>query len=195
MKTEIDHNEPIPQRNIVLIGLMGCGKSTIGRALAQNLHYPFVDTDEHIEALEKRSITQIFTNDGEDYFRKAETDLIGSLVEMNVQKHIIATGGGLPAQKQNQSLLKKLGYVVWLNADLDLLHERTSQKNHRPLLQNDNPKKTLENLLEQRAPAYKKCAHLTISTRNLKIDDLTHGILESARVYFSARIRHEETFS
>lgn len=193
MQPEIDHSEPIPNRNIILIGLMGCGKSTIGKRLSEMLYYPLVDTDEHIENLEKRKISEIFEKDGEDYFRKCEADLVRSLIDMGVHKHIIATGGGLPTRQPAQKSLRELGYVVWLSADVDTLHERTAHKNHRPLLQTENPKAVLTSLLDDREVHYKRCAHLKISTKDLDVDDIAHGILESARVYFSERLKHEDS--
>ena len=189
----IDHNEPIPARNIILVGLMGCGKSTVGRALSKMLAYPLVDTDQHIEALEKRPISDIFETDGEDYFRKCEAQLVQSLIDMGVQKHIIPTGGGLPTKEKARDLLRQLGYVVWLSADVDTLHERTAHKDHRPLLQTEDPKAVLTSLLDDREKHYKKCAHLKVSTGDLEIDDIALGILESARFYFSERLKHEQS--
>jgi len=113
MSKPIDHNSPIPERNIVLVGMMGCGKSTVARSLAKLLTYPMVDTDQHISSLEKREITDIFKIKGEAYFRQSEHQLIESLVETKIQKHIISTGGGLPTQTKTRDLLPRLGYVVW----------------------------------------------------------------------------------
>jgi len=191
MEKEIDYTSPIPGRNIILIGLMGCGKSTIGKALSKMLAYPFVDTDQHIEKLEKRAISDIFKIKGEAYFRSCETQLIESLIEMDVKKHIISTGGGLPTSQQARKLLPKLGYVVWLNADVETLHERTSRTDSRPLLRTDDPKGTLMTLLDDRKDFYHECCHLVINTKGLAIDDVALGILESARFYFSERLKQE----
>ena len=196
MHDSIDHKAPIPEKNIILVGLMGCGKSTVGRALSQMLAYPLVDTDQHIEKLEHRAISEIFKIKGEKYFRQCEAQLVESLIDMKVQKHIISTGGGLPTSEKARKLLPRLGYVVWLHADVDTLHERTSRTDSRPLLRTEDPKAVLTALLDDREKYYKECAHLKISTGDLDIDDLAHGILESARFYFAERLKHaQETAS
>jgi shikimate kinase len=186
----IDNNAPIPHRNLVLVGLMGCGKSTVGRALSKMLAYPLIDTDQHIEKLEKRSIPEIFKIKGESYFRECEGQLVESLIESNVQKHIIATGGGLPTSKKARALLPYLGYVVWLNTDVDTLHERTSRTDTRPLLRTADPKAVLTSLLDTREENYKECSHLKINTKDLAVSDIAHGILESARFYFHERLKN-----
>lgn len=191
MDRSIDHNTPLPARNIVLVGLMGCGKSTVGRALSKMLAYPIVDTDQHIEKLEGRPIADIFKLKGEPYFRSNEGQLVESLIDMGVQKHIISTGGGLPTSEKARSLLPKLGYVVWLNADVQTLYERTSKSDSRPLLHTDDPQEVLRKLLEVREPMYKECSHLEINTPDLDISDIAHGILESARFYFSERMNSQ----
>ena len=191
MHDAIDFNTPIPERNIILIGLMGCGKSTVGRSRSQMLAYPLVDTDQHIEKLEHKSIPDIFKIKGEGYFRACEGQLVESLIDMKVQKHIISTGGGLPTSKKARDLLPHLGYVVWLNADVDTLHERTSRTDSRPLLKTEDPKAVLTSLLDSREQFYEQCSHLKINTKGLDIDDIAHGILESARFYFSERLRHQ----
>jgi len=189
---EIDHNEPLPARNIILVGLMGCGKSTVARELGKMLAYPVLDTDDHIAKLEERTIPEIFKADGEDYFRQCETQLVQSMLDTGIQKHIIATGGGLPTRQESRDLLKKLGYVVWLSADIDTLHERTGRTDHRPLLQTEDPKAVLTQLLDNRSKFYKHCSHLRIKTGDLAINDIACGILDSARYYFSQRLHHIE---
>lgn len=191
VQSAIEFNSPIPERNIILVGLMGCGKSTVGKTLSQMLAYPFVDTDQHIEKLERRTIDEIFKVKGEPYFRASEGQLVQSLIDMKIQKHIISTGGGMPTSEKARSLLPQLGYVVWLNADVDTLHERTSKTDSRPLLKEGDPKKILTSLLEKRIPWYEECSHLKINTQDLEINDIAHGILESARFYFSERLRYE----
>lgn len=192
MQKDIDYSAPLPERNIILVGLMGCGKSTVGRALSKMLHYPLVDTDQHIEKLEGQRIPDIFKTKGEAYFRSCEAQLVQSLIETKVQKQIIATGGGLPTSPQTRDILPQLGYVVWLNADIETLHERTSRTDSRPLLRTDDPKGVLTTLLDDREGYYDECSHLKINTKGLDIDDIAHGILESARFYFSERFKHME---
>ncbi len=171
------------QRNIILIGFMGTGKSTIGRNLSQVLGYPVMDTDEAIEQQEGCSIPEIFATRGEAAFRDLETALLASL-----HKHtgyIISTGGGIVGQPENRDLLKNLGYVVWLTADAEEIYRRTSRNSNRPLLNNDDPRKTIRELLDQRTPWYQETAHLTIETDTLNFNEVTTGIVESAQYHFS----------
>ncbi|MDB9741433.1 shikimate kinase [Akkermansiaceae bacterium] len=172
-------------KNIILVGLMGCGKSTIGRLISKMLAYPFIDTDHQIEKSEGMSISTIFKQKGEPYFRNCEISLVNSLIDLNVHKNIISTGGGLPTTKEAREALPQLGYVVWLHASIETLYDRTSKTNTRPLLDTQDPMETLRDLYEQRKSFYSECAHLTINTENLDIDDVATGILESARFHFS----------
>ncbi len=164
---------------------MGCGKSTIGRVISQQLNYPLMDTDHYIEEQTSTKISDIFQKQGEESFRNLETDLISQLLEQNIAKQIISTGGGLPLRESNREMLKSLGYVVWLKASVNSIFERTEKSNHRPLLNSENPKETISKMLEQRNPIYQDCSHLTIQTDDLSINDSAHGIIESARYFFS----------
>lgn len=179
-----DITNTMPARNIVLIGFMGSGKSTIGRELSKLLSYPLIDTDNKIEEIEKHSVAEIFSLKGENYFRNCETQAVDQLISNGVTHHIIATGGGLPVKEQNRPLLRKLGYVVWLDANTDTLLERTSRNNNRPLLQTENPRETVEKMLHQRNVIYEEVSHLRLQTSGLNIAETAHGILESARYYF-----------
>lgn len=149
------------------------------------LAYPFVDTDHQIEILQHRSITNIFQTEGEAYFRQCEYEFVKSLINKNVHKHIISTGGGLPINSKSNALLPQLGYVVWLHAHIETLHERTSKNSNRPLLKGTDPLKTLKKIYKERKDQYSNCAHLKINTENLDINDIATGILESARFHFS----------
>jgi len=169
--------------NIILVGFMGTGKSTIGRSLSQTLSYPVIDTDQLIEKQQGRSIPEIFEEEGEDAFRDMETALLRSL--LNQSGHIISTGGGIIIREENRQLLRKMGYVIWLVASPEEIHNRTSRTNNRPLLNNEDPAETIRKLLETRIPLYKECAHLAIETNQLNFDEITTGIIESARYYFS----------
>lgn len=182
MNTESSNTTPA--RNIILVGFMGSGKSTIGRELGKLLSYPLIDTDSKIEELEKLSVADIFSLRGESYFRNCETQAVDQLINDGVTHHIIATGGGLPVKEQNRSLLRELGYVVWLDAKTDTLLERTSRNSKRPLLQTDNPRETIEKMLNQRNAIYKEVSHLRLQTSGLNIAETAHGILESARYFF-----------
>ena len=169
--------------NIILVGFMGTGKSTIGRSLSQTLSYPVIDTDQLIEKQQGRSIPEIFEEEGEDAFRDMETALLRSLLTQS--GHIISTGGGIIIREENRQLLRKMGYVIWLVASPEEIHNRTARNNNRPLLNNEDPAGTIRKLLETRIPLYKECAHLAIETNQLNFDEITTGIIESARYYFS----------
>ena len=139
-------------RPLVLVGLMGVGKSTIGRRLANALDCKFVDADEEIERAADRSVSEIFEEHGEAYFRDGERRVIARLME---EGHgVIATGGGAFVDAETRELVLEQGIAIWLDCDLDTLVERTSRKNTRPLLKTGDPREILFNLKEQRSPAY-----------------------------------------
>ena len=127
------------QKNIILIGFMGTGKSTIGRKLSQTFGYPLIDTDQLIVEQQGRPIHVIFEENGEQSFRDMETKLLKSLIKHS--GHIIATGGGIISRPENRQLLRELGYVVWLIAHPSEILKRTYRNANRPLLNNDDPEK------------------------------------------------------
>lgn len=170
------------QRNIILIGFMGTGKSTIGRKLSRSFRYPLVDTDQLIVEKEGRTIPEIFEEEGEEAFRDIETETLRSLSKYT--GHIIATGGGIIVRPENCELLRELGYVVWLIAHPREILARTSRNSNRPLLNNEDPEGTIARLLEKRTPLYRDTAHLAIETDQLSFDEVTAGIIESAQYYF-----------
>lgn len=171
------------QRNIILIGFMGTGKSTIGRNLSQTFGYPLIDTDHQIAEEQGRTIPQIFADEGEEAFRAMETTLLKSFSRHS--GHIISTGGGIIGLAKNRALLHELGYVVWLKASPAEILDRTARNSNRPLLNNDDPEGTIRRLLRVRTPLYKETAHLCIETDNLNFDEVTAGIIESARYFFA----------
>lgn len=175
---------PIP-RNIVLIGFMGSGKSTVGRELHTILGYPLVDTDALIESRAGKPITRIFEDDGESAFRDLESGLLHELAEMTTAAHIIATGGGIVTRPENRECLKRLGYVVWLRAPVGVILHRTRRNHERPLLHTEDPAERIKTLLQQREPWYRESAHLQLDTTGLDSREIATGILESARYYFS----------
>lgn len=146
--------------NLYLIGMMGVGKTAVGKAVAQQLGYRFFDTDELITQVQGEAITEIFAHAGETYFRELETKVLQEL--STYARSVIATGGGMILKKTNWSFLQQ-GLVVWLDADVDLIMERLAMDQTRPLLQTENPRQTLADLLSQRRDRYAQAdLHLKI---------------------------------
>lgn len=151
-------------RNIILIGYMGSGKSTVGKKAAKALEYDFLDTDALIEEEEGMSISKLFEEKGEPYFREKETETICRLMTEPKGK-MIATGGGLVMKEGNAELLRKLGTVVYLKAESDTLLERlTGENSNRPLLKNGDLKEKIDTMLAIRGPVYEKTADVIIKT-------------------------------
>lgn len=149
--------------NIVLVGPMGAGKSTVGRLLASRLGFGFVDTDSVIEERTGADIPWIFDVEGESGFRVRETSVLRDLL-IDQSSKVIATGGGIVTTPENISLLKELGTVFFLQASIEQLAARTSKDKKRPLLQVENPKAKIQELLELRGPLYEHAAHANIVT-------------------------------
>ena len=139
-------------QNIYLIGLMGAGKTTIGRHLAKSLKIPFYDSDKAIEENTGVDIPTIFEFEGEQGFRDREQKMIQQLTQL--QGIVLATGGGAVLRQENRELLKNNGFIVYLQCSIDRIMERTRRDNQRPLLKTDNPKERLQLLLEQRESLY-----------------------------------------
>ncbi|MBK1835220.1 shikimate kinase [Roseibacillus ishigakijimensis] len=171
-------------KNLILVGFMGTGKSTIGRQLSKALGYPLIDTDARIIAQQKRPIADIFASEGENHFRDLETEVLTSLTADKCHKRIIATGGGTVLREENRRLLRELGFVVWLVAQPETILERTSRNKERPLLQTEDPLGTIRDLLQQRNALYQDAAHLTLETTSLSFSEITAGIIESARYFY-----------
>lgn len=171
-------------QNIILVGFMGCGKSTVGREIGLQLNYPLVDTDTLIVESVGKTVAKIFSQHGEQYFRDLETDLLSQILASDCRNQIISTGGGLPLREQNRVMLKKLGYVVWLKAGVDTVLERTGKSKHRPLINEPNPREKIKRMLDERESIYADVADIAISTDDLDISETVHGIIESANYYF-----------
>ena len=163
---------PPRDRTIVLVGLMGVGKSSIGKRLANALNLPFRDVDAEIEAAAGRSIAEIFAERGEAEFRDGERRVIARLLEQ--PPHVLATGGGAFMQDQTRTLILDRALAVWLKADLDVLARRVSRKTTRPLLVGRDPIEVLKTQAEARYPYYAE-AHVTVDT-----GDAPHGAAVSA---------------
>jgi shikimate kinase len=150
-------NQPLAlaiDKPIVLVGLMGAGKTTVGRRLAARLHLPFTDADDEIELAAGLSISEMFARFGEPAFRDGERRVIARLMSGPIQ--VIATGGGAFVDPSTQALILAQGIAVWLQADVDLLVERTARRGGRPLLTTGDPHTILTDLLTARSPAYKQ---------------------------------------
>lgn len=166
---------------------MGCGKSTIGKELSRDKQLTLIDTDSLIESQEQRSISDIFASEGEEYFRQLETQTLECLLAQCPGNHIISTGGGIIMRPENREILQQLGFVVWLNATVDTLYQRICHCTGRPLLQTENPKATLTDIISNRLNHYKETADLCIDTDNLHIHEISFGILESAKLFIPRR--------
>lgn len=150
--------------NLVLVGFMGSGKSSIGRILATKLGFQFVDTDALIIQEAGMQITDIFAWQGEDGFRHYESTVLSRLVERKACGLVVATGGGIVTRPDNVPLLHRLGFVVELKATEDVIFERVSRNRARPLLQTPNPRETISQLLAVRAPLYAAAADFSLDT-------------------------------
>ena len=158
-------------RNIILIGYMGSGKSTVGRKAAKAVEYNFLDTDALIEKEEGMTISGLFEEKGEPYFREKETETIRRLLA-EPKGNIIATGGGLPMKEGNAELLKELGTVIYLKAETDTLVARLSGDTARPLLQNGDLREKIETMLAIRGPVYEQCADVVLQTDNMSFYEI-----------------------
>ncbi len=163
--------------NIYLVGPMGSGKSTVGKRLAQVLEYEFVDSDREIEQKTGVSINHIFDVEGEVGFRKREESAIRTLTKKT--GFVLATGGGSILSAENRHLLNNTGLVIYLKTSVEAILERTSRDKCRPLLQTENPRKTLQNLMQQRESLYQQVAHYTIETDNKNATTVADEIVDS----------------
>jgi len=162
-------------KSIVLIGMMGAGKSSVGRCLQQRTGLARLDTDEMVVAQFGIPIAQIFEKHGEERFRIAETDVLRKLAPE--RPAIVVTGGGIVGSTESLDLLKRLGTVVWVTADEATLFERASRRNDRPLLQKENPRAVFSKLFRERESLYAAAADLRVDTSALTHDEVAETIL------------------
>lgn len=165
------------KENIILIGFMGCGKTSVGKQLAQKLSYEFLDTDEEIEKRQKMTISKIFAEKGEEYFRELETQVLEEMLP-TVKQTVISTGGGLPLREKNAKILKDLGVVIYLKATKETTLERVYMDRSRPILAGDNLEERIDNLLKTRAPSYEAAAHTEVVTDHRTYSSIITDILE-----------------
>ena len=163
-------------RAIVLIGFMGSGKSSVGRILERKTGWPRFDTDEMVSARFGRSIPEIFAEFGEEEFRDAETEGLGQLSA--VAPAVIVTGGGIVLRAGNVESMRRLGTLVHLAADEEALFRRVSRRATRPLLQTENPRVTLAELLRGRLPLYRRAADFHIETSRLTHEEVAEAIMK-----------------
>lgn len=162
-------------KSVVLIGMMGAGKSSVGRCLQRRTALASFDTDEIVASKFGMSIPEIFAKHGEEEFRKSETEALRRLP--TTKQAIIITGGGIVLRDQNVEILKHRGLVVWLDGEQETLFKRASKSDNRPLLQGENPRQAFAQLLETRLPLYAKAAHLRIDTSALTDEEVAVAIL------------------
>lgn len=160
---------------IVLVGLMGAGKTSVGRRLAEKLDVPFVDADHEIELAAGKSIPDIFADHGEEYFREGERRVITRLLENGQQ--VLATGGGAFMNDKTRARIKAQGISLWLKADLDVLLKRVAKRNDRPLLK-ENPEAVMKNLMEKRYPVYAE-ANIIVESRDVQHGQMVNDVIKA----------------
>jgi shikimate kinase len=164
-------------KTIVLVGMMGAGKTAVGKALAARLGVPFRDSDAEIEEAAARSIAEIFARDGEAFFRDREMEVIGRL--LSGERSVLSTGGGAFLRPRNREIISAQGVSVWLNADLALLWSRVKNKDTRPLLRTPNPYATLRALFEARVPIYAEADIEVVSRAGYTVETMTTRVIEA----------------
>lgn len=162
------------RKTVVLVGMMGAGKTAVGRALAARLGVPFLDSDVEIEKAANMTIAEIFQRDGEQFFRARESEVIGRLLDGT--PGILSVGGGAFLAERNREMIAQKGLSVWLDADLDLLWSRVKHKNTRPLLRTPNPRETLRELFEAREPFYAQADLRVAAHRDYSIDNMAEAV-------------------
>ncbi len=164
------------KKTVVLIGMMGAGKTAVGKALAQMLCVDFLDSDEEIERAAAMTVAEIFARDGERFFRARETEVIDRL--LSVHKGVLSTGGGVFMQAQNREIIGAKAVSVWLNADLDLLWRRVRHKSTRPLLRTADPYQTLSEIYELRVPVYQQADLIVKSHEDYSIETMAQKVID-----------------
>lgn len=175
---------PLSARSLVLVGLMGAGKSAIGRRLARLLDLPFVDSDKEIEEAAGRSVAEIFSDYGEPAFRDVERRVLARLMAQG--RCVVATGGGAFIDSATRALVKARGVSIWMRADLDTLVQRTARRNTRPLLRSGDPRAILASLMEARYPIYAE-ADLAFDSDSASPDDTAARLLRTVTHYLETR--------
>lgn len=165
------------KKTIVMVGMMGAGKTAVGTAVARMLGVPFTDSDDAIVEAANMTIAEIFERDGEPFFREKERQVINRL--LNAPPQILSTGGGAFLAPENRALIAEHGAALWLRADLDLLWARVRHKTTRPLLRTPKPYETLKTLLNERAPVYALAQHVVDARPEYSIDDMATKVIDT----------------
>ena len=169
--------------NVILIGFMGCGKTTVGHLLARQLGFQFIDTDQLIVKKAHRAIPMIFEQEGEAGFRAFESGVLDDLT--GTDRAVIATGGGIITVPDNIRKLHSLGLVIWINPPEDVLFQRIMRNHDRPLVRTENPRGTVRDLLAVRRPLYTMASDLDVDVSDVTPDEAAYGLAESVRVHFA----------
>jgi len=169
------NSKPVLRRTIVLVGMMGSGKTAIGRTLAHRLGVPYVDSDAEIETAANATISEIFEKSGEPFFRDREAEIIARLLQS--APCVLSTGGGAYLADRNRAAISQHGVAIWLDADLDLLWERVRHKDTRPLLRTADPRKTLGEIFVARKPIYALADLRAEAKPAFSIDEMTDEVL------------------
>ncbi|MBL0899476.1 MAG: shikimate kinase [Reyranella sp.] len=167
-------------RTVALVGLMGAGKSAIGKRLALRLGLPFVDADDEIERAAGCSIAEFFEKYGEQEFRAGERRVIARLLDQT--PHVLSTGGGAYMDPETRALMRAKALTIWLRAELDVLFERVRKRAHRPLLRQGDPREILDRLMQQRYPIYAE-ADIVVDSTAQPADRTTEQVIDAIRVY------------
>jgi shikimate kinase len=173
-------------RPIVLVGLMGAGKSTVGRRLAKRLNLAFIDTDSAIADAAGLSAAEVFERFGEENFRDGERRLVARLIDGDIR--IIATGGGAYIDPRTRQLLNERSITVWLDAPVEVLVDRTGRRDTRPLLKNGDPRQTLERLSKDRGPLYAE-AHIRVTSGDGAHNDVVESIISAVEAHLDGRTK------
>ena len=177
-------NALLDGRAIVLVGMMGAGKTTVGRRVAAKLGRHFVDSDEEVEKAAGMSIEDIFATRGEADFRAGEVRVIARLLKD--RDLVLGTGGGAFMDAETRALVKSAAVSVWIKADFELLFARVQRRSNRPLLKTANPRQTLQDLIERRYPTYAE-ADVTIVSRDVPQDQVAADVIEALLLYLGDR--------
>ncbi|MEM9969000.1 MAG: shikimate kinase [Pseudomonadota bacterium] len=167
------------KKTVVMVGMMGAGKTAVGRALAAKLRVPFMDSDAEIERAADRSIPEIFDRDGEAFFRQREAEVIERLLKNN--SGVLSTGGGAFLFERNRKTISTYGVSIWLNADLELLWQRVRHRDTRPLLQTPDPKTTLTEIFHARVPIYRKTDLSVLCQPQLSVEETADRVIDTLK--------------